>query len=102
MVDRDDDRRIGMKTSAITLGRFDVAAVAAFYATYLVSWALLGHALGLGAWFLAGMAAAAVQALQHLAWIGERTGEGCFKAFRRNHWLGFAVFAGIAIDLAAR
>jgi 4-hydroxybenzoate polyprenyltransferase len=102
MVDRDDDLKIGMKTSAITLGRFDVMGVAAFYALYLLSWAALGRALGLGAWFLAGIAVAAAQALWHLVLIRGRTREGCFKAFRLNHWLGFAVFAGTAIDLALR
>jgi len=102
MVDRDDDLKIGMKTSAITLGRFDVAGVAAFYALYLLSWAALGRTLGLGAWFLAGVAVAAAQALWHVNLIRGRTREGCFKAFRLNHWLGFAVFAGTAIDLALR
>jgi 4-hydroxybenzoate polyprenyltransferase len=102
MVDRDDDLKIGMKTSAITLGRFDVAGVMAFYALYLLSWALLGRALGLGAWFLVGIAVAAAQALWHFKLIRSRSREGCFKAFRRNHWLGFAVFAGTAIDLALR
>ncbi|MBL8342221.1 MAG: 4-hydroxybenzoate octaprenyltransferase [Rubrivivax sp.] len=102
MVDRDDDLRIGMKTSAITLGRFDVPAVMAFYAIYLVSWAALGRTLGLGGWFLLGIAAAAGQALWHFALIRGRTREGCFKAFRLNHWLGFAVFAGTAVDLALR
>ncbi len=102
MVDRDDDLKIGIETSAITLGRFDVAAVATFYAIYLVSWAVLGRALGLGAWFLAGVVVAAAQALWHLALIRGRSREGCFRAFRLNHWLGFAVFAGVAIDLAAR
>jgi 4-hydroxybenzoate polyprenyltransferase len=58
MVDRDDDLKIGMKTSAITLGRFDVAAVMAFYALHLLSWAWLGSRLGLGGWYLAGVAAA--------------------------------------------
>ena len=102
MVDREDDLKIGMKTSAITLGRFDVAGVMAFYALYLLSWALLGRALGLGVWFLAGIAVAAVQALWHVTLIRERAREACFKAFRVNHWLGFAVFAGTAIDLAIR
>jgi 4-hydroxybenzoate polyprenyltransferase len=102
MVDRDDDVRIGMKTSAITLGRFDVAAVMAFYALYLLSWATIGRALGLGAWFLAGIAIAAAQALWHFRLIRGRTREGCFRAFRANHWLGFAVFAGTALDLAAK
>jgi 4-hydroxybenzoate polyprenyltransferase len=91
-----------MKTSAITLGRFDVMAVMAFYGIYLASWALLGRALGLGGWFFAGIAAAAAQAAWHYALIRTRTREGCFKAFRLNHWLGFAVFAGTAVDLALR
>ena len=102
MVDRDDDLRIGIQTSAITLGRFDVAGVMAFYAVYLVSWALIGRALGLGLVFLAGMAAAAVQVGWHFAWIRGRSREGCFRAFRLNHWLGFAVFAGTALDLSLR
>jgi 4-hydroxybenzoate polyprenyltransferase len=102
MVDRDDDLKIGMKTSAITLGRFDVAGVMLFYALFLTAWAMLGRALGLGGWFLAGIGTAALQALWHFALIRTRTREGCFKAFRLNHWLGFAVFAGTALDLAAR
>ncbi len=102
MVDRDDDERIGMKTSAITLGRFDVLAVMAFYALHLAAWAVLGHALGLGSWFLVGIATAAAQAAWHHTLIRGRTREGCFKAFRQNHWLGFAVFAGVAVDLALR
>jgi 4-hydroxybenzoate polyprenyltransferase len=102
MVDRDDDLKIGMKTSAITLGRFDVAGVAAFYAIYLLSWAVLGRAVGLGAWFLGGIAVAAAQALWHVTLIRSRTREGCFRAFRANHWLGLAVFAGTALDLALR
>ncbi len=102
MVDRDDDLKIGIKTSAITLGRMDVAAVMAFYALYLASWAMLGRTLGLGGWFLAGIGVAAAQALWHFTLIRGRSRESCFTAFRQNHWLGFAVFAGTALDLAAR
>ena len=102
MVDRDDDLKIGMKTSAITLGRWDVAAVMGFYAAYLLSWALLGRALGLGAVFLLGIAGAAAQAGWHFSLIRHRTRDGCFKAFRLNHWLGFAVFVGVALDLGLR
>jgi len=102
MVDRDDDLRIGMKTSAITLGRFDVAGVAAFYAVHLASWAWLGDLLGLGRWFFAGVALAAAQALWHLALVRGRSRDGCFKAFRLNHWLGFALFVGAAVDLGLR
>jgi 4-hydroxybenzoate polyprenyltransferase len=102
MVDRDDDIRIGIKTSALTLGRYDVAGVMAFYAAFLLSWALLGRALGLGGVFLLGIAAAALQALWHYTLIRTRSREGCFKAFRLNHWVGFAVFAGVALDLGLR
>ncbi|MDM4768432.1 4-hydroxybenzoate octaprenyltransferase [Pelomonas sp. SE-A7] len=102
MVDRDDDIRIGIKTSALTLGRFDVAGVMAFYAIFLVSWTWLGLRLGLGWLFLLGMAVAGLQVLWHFLLIRERSREGCFKAFRQNHWLGFAVFAGTVADLAFR
>ena len=102
MVDRDDDLRIGMKTAAITLGRFDVAAVMGFYAIYLLSWSALGAALGLGVWYQLGIAAAAAQALWHYTLIRRRTREGCFTAFRLNHWLGASVFTGVALDLATR
>ncbi|MFT3718779.1 4-hydroxybenzoate octaprenyltransferase [Pseudorhodoferax sp.] len=96
MVDRDDDLKIGMKTSAITLGRFDVPAVLLCYALFLAIWTLLLRPLVPGWPFLAGIAAAAAQVVWHATLIRDRTREGCFKAFRLNHWLGFAVFAGIA------
>jgi 4-hydroxybenzoate polyprenyltransferase len=102
MVDRDDDLQVGMKTSAITLGRWDVAAVMAFYAIYLASWTALGLSLGLGRVYLLGVAVAAAQAAWHYTLIRQRTRAGCFKAFRLNHWLGFAVFCGVAADLALR
>jgi len=95
MVDRDDDVRIGMKTSAITLGQFDVFAVMVFYAVFLVGWwALLReHALG---WpWAASLAGAVAQVAWHFQLIRQRTREGCFRAFRLNHWLGATVFAGI-------
>jgi len=102
MVDRDDDIHIGIKTSALTLGRHDVAGVMAFYALYLLSWTLIGRLLGLGSLYLLGIGAAALQALWHYSLIRTRTREGCFKAFRLNHWVGFAVFAGVVLDLALR
>lgn len=102
MVDRDDDLRIGMKTSAITLGRFDVAAVMGFYVVYLAGWAtaLFDQQLG-WSWYLA-LCAAALQALWHFVLIRGRTREGCFRAFRLNHWLGATVFAGIVMGFALR
>jgi 4-hydroxybenzoate polyprenyltransferase len=70
---------------------------------HLVSWALLGRMLGLvGPWFLLGIGAALAQVAWHWTLIRGRTREGCFKAFRLNHWVGFAVFAGTAVDLALR
>ena len=100
MVDRDDDLKIGMKTSAITFGRFDVLAVMSSYALFIVLWALVGVRAGLGVPFWAGIAAAAAQAFWHWRLIRSRTRDGCFKAFRLNHWLGFAVFAGIVAGYA--
>ncbi|RZU00813.1 4-hydroxybenzoate octaprenyltransferase [Rivibacter subsaxonicus] len=102
MVDRDDDLRIGIKTSAITLGRFDVAAVMGFYGLYLLTWGVLGFGQGLGWVFALGLAAAAAQAAWHWTLIRDRAREGCFKAFRLNHWVGLAVFAGIVTELALR
>jgi 4-hydroxybenzoate polyprenyltransferase len=102
MVDRDDDLRIGIKTSAITLGRFDVVAVMAFYAAFLAIWAAIGVALGYGWPYFAGLVVAAATAAWHFTLIRTRTREGCFRAFRLNHWLGFAVFAGIVAQFALR
>ncbi len=98
MVDRDDDLRIGIRTSAITFGRYDVAAVMASYAAYLSIWALLGARIGLGPVYFAGLAVAGAIALWHYTLIRDRSRDGCFRAFRLNHWLGFAVFAGVALD----
>jgi len=94
MVDRDDDLKIGIRTSAITLGRLDVAGVMLFYAAYLAIWAMLGLQLALAWPYLAGLAAAAAIAAWHFTLIRDRSRDGCFRAFRLNHWLGFAVFAG--------
>ncbi len=99
MVDRDDDLHIGIRTSAITLGRWDVAAVMVFYAAYLGIWGfLLAQALHYPAW-ITGLAVAAAQALWHYRLIRLRERDDCFTAFRQNHWLGFAVFVGIALSL---
>ena len=98
MVDRDDDLRIGIRTSAITLGRFDVAGVMLCYGVYLAVWALLGVQLRFGWPYFAGIAAGVAIAAWHFTLVRERTREGCFRAFRVNHWLGFAIFAGVLID----
>jgi 4-hydroxybenzoate polyprenyltransferase len=100
MVDRDDDLKIGMKTSAITLGRWDVAAVLGFYIVYLALWSWLVLPLVQRPWgWWAGLAAAAAQVLWHGSLIADRSREGCFKAFRLNHWVGFAVFCGVVVGI---
>lgn len=102
MVDRDDDLRIGMKTSAITLGRWDVPAIMAFYFIYLMGWAYgLASAHLAWPWSLA-LGLAALQATWHHRLIKDRTRDGCFAAFRLNHWLGATVFAGVALGYWAR
>jgi 4-hydroxybenzoate polyprenyltransferase len=95
MVDRDDDLRIGMKTSAITLGRADVPVIMLCYASYLCIWALVLAGRIPLAVVLITTAVAAAQAVWHYALIRDRERESCFKAFRLNHWLGFTVFAGV-------
>lgn len=96
MVDRDDDLNIGIKTSAITLGRLDVAAIVVFYLLFLGIWAVALQPYALSAIFYVALAVALAQAVWHFTLIRTRTREGCFKAFRINHWLGATVFAGIA------
>ena len=100
MVDRDDDLKIGIRTSAITLGRFDVVGVAAFYALCLGCWAGVGQQLGLGRAYQLGLVVAAAQAAHHVWLIRRRQREQCFQAFRLNHWLGMSVWLGAAVDTA--
>jgi 4-hydroxybenzoate polyprenyltransferase len=102
MVDRADDLRIGIRTSAITFGRFDVAAVMGSYAIYLLMWGAAGAYLGLGWPYWLGLAAAAAMALWHGSLIRGREPARCFTAFRLNHWVGFAVFAGTVAAYALR
>lgn len=102
MVDRDDDLKIGIRTSAITFGRFDVVAV---MLCYIVAFALLfgaGWHYGLRGWFVAGLAIASLCAVYHYFLIRHRDRDGCFTAFRHNNWLGAALFTGIALDYALR
>jgi len=102
MVDRDDDLKIGMKTSAITLGRADVPVIMLCYASYLAIWGVLLAGRIPSAALLAGLGAAAAQAVWHYTLIRSRTREDCFKAFRLNHWVALAVFAGIVAGYALR
>jgi len=98
MVDREDDLKIGIKTSAITFGRFDVAAIMVCYATTLAIVAWVGWTLGLGWIFLAGLAVAAAIMAMHYTWIRGRERMACFRAFLHNNWVGAAIFAGIVVD----
>jgi 4-hydroxybenzoate polyprenyltransferase len=100
MVDRDDDLKIGIRTSAITFGRADVAAIMLCYGAALAIVLVCGALAGLRAWFWAGIAVAAGMALYHYRLIRRREPAACFKAFRHNNWLGAALFAGVALDYA--
>ena len=102
MVDRDDDLKLGLRTSAITFGRFDVPLVMLAYVLCLLILAAIGKLLGYGLAYYAGLAVAAGIAAYHYTLIRSRTREGCFAAFRHNNWFGAAVFAGIALDHGLR
>jgi 4-hydroxybenzoate polyprenyltransferase len=100
MVDREDDRKIGIRTSALLFGRFDVAAVMLCHAAFLALLAGLGWHLRLAWPFYAGLTAAAVLAGFQYTLIRGREPGRCFRAFLNNNWVGGAVFAGIALALA--
>jgi 4-hydroxybenzoate polyprenyltransferase len=100
MVDRDDDLKIGIKTSAITFGRFDVVAVMLCYGVALGITLVIGWQYGLRTWFVAGLAIAVACAVYHYTLIRDRDRMRCFAAFRHNNWLGAAVFGGILLEYA--
>jgi 4-hydroxybenzoate polyprenyltransferase len=99
MVDREDDLKIGIRTAAITFGRFDVVAVMLCYAATLGILAAVGWQLHFGAPYYAGLVTAAALAGYHYTLIRKRNREGCFAAFRHNNWFGAAIFAGIVAEL---
>ncbi|MGA9164610.1 MAG: 4-hydroxybenzoate octaprenyltransferase [Thiobacillus sp.] len=98
MVDRADDLKIGIKTSAITFGRFDIAAIALCYAATLGLLVWVGLQREMGWAFYGGLALAAAIALYHLVLIRSRDQQRCFRAFLHNTWFGAAVFGGIALN----
>ena len=102
MVDRDDDIRIGINTTALLFGKYDVAAVMLCYLLTLLLLTLIGHGLGMGWPYAIGLVVATVVALYHYTLIRYREREKCFKAFLHNNWFGAAVFAGIAADYLFR
>lgn len=102
MVDRDDDLKIGIKTSAITFGQYDVAAIMLCYAAHLGLLLVCGNMLHMGLYYLGGIVVAAGIAGYHYTLIRTRERDACFYAFRHNNWLGAAVFGGVLLDYALR
>ncbi|MCD6025620.1 MAG: ubiA [Solimicrobium sp.] len=100
MVDKEDDAHLGIHTSAITFGRFDVAAVMFCYLAHLVIIMYVGWLYKLGFFFKFGVLLASLCAVYHFYLIRNRSQVGCFTAFQHNNWLGFFVFVGIALDFA--
>ena len=98
MVDRPDDLKIGIRSSAITFGRFDVVAIMVCYALTFVLLAVVGVIDARGVVYFAGLAAAVGLALYHYTLIRPRERAGCFKAFLHNNWIGAAIFAGLLLD----
>jgi len=102
MVDRNDDLKLGLKTSAIAFGKFDVLVVMFCYAVYLAGLTWVGSERQMGPLFYIGVLAASLIALWHYVLIRKRERTGCFRAFLGNHWLGLAVFSGIVADYVVR
>jgi 4-hydroxybenzoate polyprenyltransferase len=102
MVDRDDDLKIGIKTSAITFGQYDVLAVMLCYVVTFVIVLIVGWSYGLRGWFILGLIGAIACAWYHYTLIRDRDRMRCFTAFLHNNWLGAIVFAGVAFDYALR
>jgi 4-hydroxybenzoate polyprenyltransferase len=102
MVDRDDDKRIGVKSSAILLGRYDVAGVMATHAIFLIMMAVIGWWQMMGFLYFAGLVAAAALVGYQYRLIRTRARDACFRAFLNNNWVGAAIFIGIAADLYFR
>lgn len=102
MVDKPDDLKIGIKTSAITFGDHDVLAVMLCYAVFIIIMAGVGVVEGLAWPYFIGLAIAIGIALYHYTLIKNRDRPRCFKAFLHNHWLGLTVFAGTVLGCVAR
>jgi 4-hydroxybenzoate polyprenyltransferase len=100
MVDRNDDVRLGLKSSAILLGRFDIAGVIASHIVFLALMLAIGVWQAMGTLYYAGLAIAAACVIHQYKLIRTREREKCFQAFLNNNWVGCAVFIGIATDLA--
>jgi 4-hydroxybenzoate polyprenyltransferase len=102
MVDRDDDIHLGLHSSALLFGKYDVAAVMACYAIALFLLTIAGLMTGAGIFYFIGLILAEGIALYHYHLIKQRQRDGCFKAFLHNNWFGAVIFSGIALDYMAR
>ena len=102
MVDRDDDIRVGSKSTAILFGELDLVIQGVLYALFFIGMVLVGRRAELGMWYWAGLGVAALLVIWEFMLVRHRDRDACFRAFLHNHWVGTAVFAGIAIDLALR
>jgi 4-hydroxybenzoate polyprenyltransferase len=102
MVDREDDRRLGLKSSAILLGRYDVTGVIVCHAIFLVMMVVIGGWQLLGLFYYVGIIVAALCVRYQFGLIVTRERKACFKAFLNNNWVGCAIFAGLAADLYFR
>ena len=100
MVDRDDDIRLGLRTSAITFGRYDVLAIGISYVILLISQLWVANIASLSNYFLIGWLAALACAIYHMKLVSTRKREDCFLAFRHNNWLGGFLFLGIVLGLS--
>ena len=98
MVDRDDDIHLGIHSSALWFGKYDIAAVMACYTLTLILLAVAGQMSNMGITYYLGLLAAAGIAAHHYRLIKNRQRDECFKAFLHNNWIGAAIFAGIALD----
>lgn len=102
MVDRDDDIRMGAKSTAILFGEMDLAAQGVLYVCMFFALALVGRDAGMGAWYWAGLGVAVVLVAWEFGLARGRERDQCFRAFLHNNWVGMAIFAGIALDFALR
>ncbi|RNF83732.1 4-hydroxybenzoate octaprenyltransferase [Montanilutibacter psychrotolerans] len=102
MVDREDDLRMGSKSTAILFGDLDLVALGLLYALTFTALALVGRNAGLGLYWWAGLGVAAMLVVHQFVIARDRERDTCFRAFLHNHWVGLAVFAGLALDYALR
>ncbi len=102
MVDREDDLKIGIKSSAICFGKYDVQAVLLCYALMFIILAYVGIHLGFTSYYYVGLLAAFLLVFQQYALIKKRLKTDCFKAFLKNTWIGLAILLGIVAELIVK